>query len=110
MKGDILRQVKGEENELNQKDVKIIQLEKELEKNNFDNKKLLKEAKAIFPTITSLSVSNHEVATAKDSVFTMTAVIYQSGKKLPDADNTRFKNWLNERLSVKNVQVFNEKD
>ncbi|MCO6148400.1 TIGR00341 family protein [Flavobacterium sp. NRK1] len=110
LKGDILRQVKGDENELNQKDVKIIQLEKELEKNHFDNKKLLKEARAIFPAINSLSVSNHEMATGKDSLFTITAVIYQSNKKLPDADSKRFKNWLNERLSVKNVQVFNEKD
>ena len=106
LKGDILKQVRSSENELNEKDVSILQLEKELAKNNFDNKKLLAEAKAIFPVVTSLSVSNHSMATVKDSVVTVTAVIYESTGELPRADSERFRNWLNQRLSVTNVAVF----
>ena len=106
LKGDILKQVRSSENELNEKDVRILQLEKELAKNSFDNKKLLGEAKALFPGITSLSISNHNMATLKDSVITVTAVLYESTKALPQADRERLKNWLNQRLSVKNVAVF----
>lgn len=109
IKGDILKQIKSNENEVSQKDLKIMQLEKQLAVNTFDNKKFLKEVKTLFPSIVSFSVSRHDLATVKDSVFVITAVLYESPKDLSDDDKLRFKNWLNERLAVKNVEIFRKK-
>jgi len=106
LKGDILSQIKNSENEMNEKDVKIIQLEKELTKNSFDNKQLLKESRVLFPTIESLSITRNSLLTPKDSIISLTAVIYDVTKSLSTEDQVKFRNWLNERLSVKNVELF----
>jgi len=106
LKGDILSQIKNSENEMNEKDVKIIQLEKELTKNSFDNKQLLKESRVLFPTIESLSITRNSLVTPKDSIISLTAVIYNVTKSLSTEDQVKFRNWLNERLSVKNVELF----
>ncbi|WP_116788465.1 DUF389 domain-containing protein [Flavobacterium psychrotrophum] len=106
LKGDILSQIKSSENEMNAKDVRIVQLEKELAKNTFDNKQLLKESRALFPTITSISVTKNTLVTPRDSVIPLTAVIYDVTKALSGDDQEKFRNWLNERLSVKNVELF----
>ncbi|KOS04668.1 hypothetical protein AM493_00385 [Flavobacterium akiainvivens] len=106
LKGDILNQIRSSENEINQKDVKIIQLEKQLAKNTFDNKKLFEEVGALFPQIKSLSVSRHDFAVQKDSVKHITAVLY-TGKLLKNDEKEKLANWLNKRLAVNDVQVFN---
>ncbi|MDR7211712.1 DUF389 domain-containing protein [Flavobacterium piscis] len=106
LKGDILNQIKSSENEMNTKDIKIMQLEKELTQNKFDNKKLLKETRTLFPAITSLSVVKSTLVTQKDSSITITAVIYDDHNNISAADKDKFRNWLNERLNVKNVELF----
>lgn len=106
LKGDILNQIKGSENEMNSKDVKIIQLEKELVKNKFDNRQLLKESNALFPTITSLSITRSTLVTQKDSIIPLTVVIYDSPHNLSSSDQEKLRNWLNQRLLVKDVELF----
>jgi len=105
-KGDILNRIKSNENEVSQKDVKIMQLEKELAKNVFDNKQLLQEAVTLFPEITSISISNHNFAALKDSVIHATGILYTSSKPLKQDDEVKLKNWLNKRLSVKDAVLF----
>jgi len=110
LKGDILKQIKSSENEVNTKDVKILQLEKELAKNNFDNKQLLKEARAFFPDITGLAISNSTLATPNDSIMHITGVIFTSKNNLKKDDYTKLRTWLNQRLSVKDVALFRAED
>ncbi len=109
LKGDILEQIKSNENEVNQKDLRIMQLEKQISKNTFDNKRFLREARSLFPSIQSLSVSHHDLATAKDSIIPITAVLYETPEDLNDEEKTRLKAWLNERLTVKDVEIFRKK-
>lgn len=106
LKGDILNQIKGSENEMNSKDVKIMQLEKELVKNKFDNRQLLKESRALFPSITSLSITKSALITQTDSIIPLTAVIYDSPRNLSVSDQEKLRNWLNQRLLVKDVELF----
>ncbi|WP_294735172.1 TIGR00341 family protein [uncultured Flavobacterium sp.] len=106
LKGDILNEIKNTENEVNQKDIRIAQLESEIAKNTFDSPKMLKEARTIFTAITSLSISNHSLATTDFGTESITAVIYESEEELHIEETERLTNWLNERLSVKNVIVF----
>ena len=101
-----MNQIKSSTNEMSQKDVQIVQLEKQLSKYTFDNNKLLKETIIIFPEITSLSVSYSEMRTAKDSTIIITAVIYDSKTVLSTKDKDKFRDWLNQRLSVKNVEIY----
>ena len=106
LKGDILRQIKSSENELSAKDIKIMQLEKKLSEYNYDNGKLLRETRTIFPEVNALSVSHHDMITAKDSLIRVTAVIYEAKGDLSDNEKEKLKNWLNQRLAVKNVVIF----
>lgn len=106
LKGDILNEIKSSENEINVRDAKITQLEKSLEQSKFDTKQLLKESKALFPQIVSLSVAKTEMATVKDSTFAITAVIYDAPKNLSKDDSEKLRNWLSQRLQAKNVAVF----
>jgi uncharacterized hydrophobic protein (TIGR00271 family) len=106
LKGDILNQIKSSENEMNSKDIKIIQLEKELTQNKFNNKKLLKETRTLFPGITSLSIAKSTLVTQKDSTITITAVIYDDNNSISAADQEKFRNWLTARLDVNNVELF----
>lgn len=106
LKGDILNQIKSSENEMSLKDVKIMKLEKELAKNKFDNRKILNETRIIFPTVNSLSINKSTLVNQKDSTTIITTVIYDGTKSLNTADSEKLKKWLNERLSVKDVELF----
>lgn len=106
LKGDLMNRMKSSENEINQKDVKIAQLEGQLAKNSFDSKMLLKEVKTLFPDVTSLSVANHTLAMPKDSTATITAVLYGGKKELSAQDTEKLQNWLAQRLAVKQAKVF----
>ncbi|WP_149207818.1 DUF389 domain-containing protein [Flavobacterium johnsoniae] len=106
LKGDILNQIKSSENEMNVKDVKIVQLEKELAKNKFDSRKLLKEIRILFPNINSLSIAKSSLVNYQDSTATITAVIYDSPKNLTSDENEKLRKWLNARLSVQDAALF----
>ncbi|MBB4803416.1 MULTISPECIES: DUF389 domain-containing protein [Flavobacterium] len=106
LKGDILSQIKSSENEMNVKDVKIMQLEKQLTRNKFDNLQILKETRVLFPAVSSLSINKSSLVNQKDSITTITAVIYDGAKTLSPAQSDKLKLWLNERLLVKDVELF----
>ncbi|MGV3459770.1 MAG: hypothetical protein ACO1N9_04875 [Flavobacterium sp.] len=44
-----------------------MQLEEKLAKNSFDNSKLLRETRAIFHEVSSLSIAHHDMTTVKDN-------------------------------------------
>ncbi|WP_163407442.1 TIGR00341 family protein [Flavobacterium ajazii] len=108
LKGDILSQIKSSENELNAKDLKIIELQKELARYQFNNAAFLKETRILFPGINSLSIASQKAAFKNDSLADMTAVAYDAEKPLPAADKEKFRKWLNERLAVKNVVLYRQ--
>jgi hypothetical protein len=106
IKGDILNQIKNSENEMSVKDVKIVQLEKELAKNKFDNRQILNEIRTLFPNVSSLSIAKSSIINYKDSTTTITAVIYDGPKSLTPDENEKLRKWLNVRLSVKDAALF----
>ncbi|WP_163397502.1 TIGR00341 family protein [Flavobacterium fluviatile] len=110
LKGDILNQIKNGENEMNTRDLKIIHLEKELAKYKQDNIKFLKETRILFPEVSSLSISEQKLAVKNDSLIDVTSVIYDSEPEISKKDKEKFKNWLNQRLAVKNVILFRKQD
>lgn len=109
LRKDILAQVKTGESELNERELQIFQLEKKLKGYEFDNAGLYKEANILFPALKSLSVGRHTVV-GKDTTYNVTAILYNSEKVLPEADNQKLKKWLKERLAVKNVMVYRQEN
>ena len=108
LKGDILDEIKSSENELNNKDVKIAQLEKEILKNKFNTIQLAKEARILFPQVKSISVANSTTIVANDSLVAITAVLYNTPTPLGNVDKQKLKVWLQERLVVKNIELFRQ--
>jgi len=106
LKGDILNQIKSRGNEMNEKDLKIIELEKRLAQYTIDSKKLLKEIKILFPQIISLSVMKSTLTAEKDSSAVITAVIYENREKISTPETEKLKKWLGERLEVQNIELF----
>lgn len=110
LRGDIMNQIKSSENELSQKDIKIVQLEKKLSQFSYDNSKILKEVHTVFPEITSLSISHNEMKTLSDSIIVVTAVLYDAKEPLKGKELEKFKNYLNQRLSVKNIEIYKKQN
>lgn len=106
LKGDILEEIRSSENELNVKDVKIAQLEKEIIKTKSDDIQVAKEARVLFPDINSLTVTNSRLAIEKDSIVPITAVLYVSAKVLSSSEKEKLRKWLRERLAANNVELF----
>ena len=75
LKGDILSQIKGTESQINSKDVQIAQLEKQLAENSFDNARILKESRILYPSLSALSISNQQLVNDRDSIIKVTAVL-----------------------------------
>ena len=108
LKKDIMNEVKNTDTLINEKDIQIKFLEKEISENTFDNEEILKEAGTIFPGLTSLSIANHDFYTSNDSSFKTTVLIYGAKKELSENDKIKFENWLKQRLSIKNLQIFKQ--
>lgn len=105
-RGDILKRIQSNENEVNEKDIKIAQLEKQLTGTAFDNAKIFQEAKVLFPGVTSVSVANHSIPVTKDSLVTVTTILYKSDKPLAEQDRLKMQEWLKQRLSVKEARLY----
>lgn len=101
LKNDFLNEVSKSD----EKDKRIIELEQELTKNIFDNTQLLKETKILFPKINAITVSNNDFAQG-DSLVKKTILIYKAETPFSEEEETQFKNWIEQRLNVKNVEVF----
>lgn len=101
LKNDILNEVTKSD----EKDKKILELEHEIAKNNFDNKQLLKESKILLPKLTGITVSNNSFAQG-DSLIRRTILIYKAEEKLTTEEETVLKNWIEQRLNEKNVEIF----
>ncbi len=77
-------------------------MENEIERNKTNSTQLLKETKLIFPSINSMSMENHVIASG-DSSNNAVLVFYDSGRKLKIVEKEKLKNWLSVRLKSDSV-------
>ena len=108
IKNAILSEINKTKSNIDQKDIRIAQLEKEISKNNYDNKSILSELKILYPGITSVSISNHDFINIKDSLTTVPIMIYKSTAKLSAEDKEKISLWLAKRLRKSKVEIFNK--
>lgn len=106
IKNAILSEINKTKSNIDQKDIRIAQLEKEISKNNYDNKSILSELKILYPGINSVSISNHEFINIKDSLTTVPIMIYKTTAKLSAEDKEKISLWLAKRLRKSKVKIF----
>jgi hypothetical protein len=88
-----------------EKDKKILELEQEISKNSFDDLQLLKESKILIPKLNSITISNNNFAQG-DSLVAKTILVYKSSEALTNEEEGKLKDWAQQRLNIKNVEIF----
>lgn len=106
LKNNIMNELGKNEIVVNEKDKQIHLLEAELAKNNYINNEVMKEAHILFPTITSVSLSNHTIYYTSDSISTIPVLIYDAKTTLNNEDKIKFEDWLKQRLALSNIESF----
>lgn len=101
LKDDILNEVSKSD----EKDKKILELEQKISKNSFDDLQLLKESKILIPKLNSITISNNNFAQG-DSLVAKTILVYKSNEALTNEEEGKLKDWAQQRLNKKNVEIF----
>ena len=101
LKNDILNEVSKSD----EKDKKILELEQKISKNSFDDLQLLKESKILIPKLNSITISNNNFAQG-DSLVAKTILVYKSNEALTNEEEGKLKDWAQQRLNKKNVEIF----
>ncbi len=104
LKRDILNEIGIEKSNINKKDALILDLQKQLKRNQYNADDLLSEIRIFFPEIESISISDHVFNSEKDKPVTV--LIYKSKKQI--SDTGKLKNWLQKRLVKEKVEVYKE--
>jgi len=108
LKRDILNQIGSERAVLNEKDIIIASLKKEISNVKFDNSKLLPEVKILFPEIRNISVAKHTFNEGTDSLKTVPVMVYQINKPLTNATKQKLSDWLKQKLQAGNLELYEE--
>ena len=104
----ISSQINSEKSILNKKDLTIVELEKQIKKNSYNNAIVLAEAKIIFPEIENLSISNHIYDEKTDKPVVVPVMIYKSKKELTKSSKEKLVLWLQQRLSKEKIEIYRQ--
>ena len=108
LKKDILNEIGTEKANLNQKDIEIAKLKKEISDSRIDNAKILAEIKILFPEIRNISIAHHRFNEGTDSTKTIPVMVYQINKRLPLKSKVTLSAWLRQKLHTKNLEIYEE--
>lgn len=109
LKSDILNEIKYNKSVLSEKDVAILNLKKQIESDKYNNKALLAEIKILFPQVENIAIANHTFNEGTDSLKTVPILIYKSKIVLEKESETKLASWLEQRLSKKPIEIYNQK-
>ena len=104
----ISNQINFEKSILNEKNLLIANLGKQIKKNLYDNKAILAEAKIIFPEIVNLSISNHIFDENTDNAKVVPVMVYKSKKELSTSSKKKLILWLQQRLDKKKIEIYRQ--
>ncbi|MCW2121224.1 TIGR00341 family protein [Flavobacterium sp. 7A] len=109
LKSDILNEIKYNNSVLSEKDVAILNLKKQIADNRYNNKELLSEIKILFPKVVNIAIANHSFNEQSDSLKVIPVLIYKSTKTLGKETEKKLADWLKQRLSKKEIELYNQK-
>ncbi len=106
LRSSLLNEINGRAAVQDEKDIQIKSLQDKIAAGAYDNNQLLKEAKALFPSIRSLSVADHAFPISKDSSSVRTVLLYEADKPLTHADIIKLGDWVKLRLGRKELLLY----
>lgn len=109
LKGEILNEIGVQNKILNQKDLLINNLQKELSEYKISNYEILKEIEILFPEIYNVSIGKHQVNTNSDSLKFITVIVYETENNLR-LDLEKMETWLSQKLHSDDLILVNNKD
>lgn len=106
LKGEILNEIGIQNNVLNEKDVLINNLQKELNEYKITNTEILKEINILFPELKNITLGKHQINIETDSLKVITVLMYQSDDKIK-LDTEKIKKWLSQKLQTTDIELVN---
>lgn len=88
---------------IDQKDLKIAELEKKLNATQYNNRDITAEVKILFPEIENISIANHTFNENTDNAEVVSVVLYRSSKDLSKQNRNKLVLWLSQKLQKKNL-------
>ncbi|TKB98981.1 TIGR00341 family protein [Pedobacter cryophilus] len=104
----ILREINGSKNLVDEKDLKIVELNKSIDLYRYDNKSILGEVKILFPEIKNLSLSNHLFDESTDSMRVVAVMLYKSKTDLSETTKTKLTLWLKQKLKKEELIILKQ--
>ncbi|WP_366182772.1 TIGR00341 family protein [Flavobacterium ovatum] len=108
LKSDILNEINYNKSVLSEKDVAILKLKKQITDNHYNNKSLLAEIQILFPIIENIAIANLSFNEETDSLKVIPVLVYKSKKRLEMETEKKLTSWLQQRLSKKEIQIYNQ--
>ena len=104
LKGEILNEIGMQNKVLNEKDIIINNLQKELNEYKVINTETIKEISILFPELRNVSFGKHQINTNTDSLKVITVLLYQSDNKIK-IDTEKIEKWLVQKLKTKDIEL-----
>ena len=108
LKSEILNEIGNEANNISEKDILIKNLKRELESYRFEDTRIEKEIKILFPEILTIALGKVQEFEANGEKKPILVVFYQIDRK-SKIDKTKLELWLKEKLSSKDVKIIENK-
>lgn len=105
LKADILNEINKKEQNLSEKDIRIKQLNAELNKYQMNTPNLQENIKILFPQITSYSIGVQNKIITADSAINTISLIYIADKKLSEEEFIKLQNWMKIQFPEREVAV-----
>lgn len=96
----------GNEALLDEKDLTIAKLQKEIDKNKYDNTSLTAEAKAFNPELVDISLANHNFIINDSILKSIPVMVYSSAEPLGEIKENQLLHWIKLRLKLDTVRAF----
>lgn len=102
VKREILNEIGVQSRALNDRDVVINNLQKELRDVKTSYTETLAELAILFPELKNASLGKHQILTHADSSTVITVLLYQTDSKAK-VDTKKIENWLRQQLQTPNI-------
>lgn len=109
IKKSILEEINKDKSQMDEKDLRIAQLEKTLQEETYNNEVIFDELKILFPEIESISIANHIFYKNNEERESVPTMIYESKNDLSIDSKEKIKKWLIKRLNKTNFEIVRKK-
>lgn len=109
IKKSILEEINKDKSQMDEKDLRIAQLEKTLQEETYNNEVIFDELKILFPEIESISIANHIFYKNNEEREIIPTMIYESKNDLSIDSKEKIIKWLIKRLNKTNFEIVRKK-